>query len=395
MFPPIQTRKLAILFALVLFLSGCHHAPLTYQLQHSGSTTILIPPSLNPATASSDISITIKNARKRASSNNSCDVENALITLHWRGSTAEVNLKSEAYYTNAANQNPHQTAPGMYLDPLRNMESFRADLRKLEWNGCLRPGEAQALLQIITEKLPFPTYIAFLFRFGSFDSTGILDLTPDFRLQIGSPIYSPGAAPTPDHLIGHENASYVFNPAQKSNRIQMSLASATETLARKSPVAKSTSQTGLEFPESFGYFRLLFRTRTDATSQASIATILFTQDASKLDEATRQSESGSLDSCGSVSVPGVNCISIPTKFGVAPEMRVRANGQDDFIRVGGSISDALDAHDPRATVNINSIVKSLHVRRLYQGHLIHIQFDPSTRDILSLVLMPGDELTWH
>jgi hypothetical protein len=383
-------RKVAPLVALLFLISGCHHAPLTYQLLHQSSSTILIPPSLTQSSAPSDISVTINKARKSASSNQSCDIKNDLISLHWRGRTAEVRIKSESYYASATNQSPSQTAPGMYLDPLRSIESFRVDLGKLEWTGCLKSGEAQRLRQILTEHLPFPPYIAFLFRFGSCDVTGILDLTPDFRLQIGSPLYSPGATHVTDHLIGHETAFYVLRSAQNDDRLQISLASVTETLTRQPPVEESVSKNGLSFPQSFNHTRLLFRTRTDATAHASIATLLFTEDPSKLDEATTQRESSSVDSCESVTVSGVTCLTIPPGFGVAPELRVRVNGKDVYVIVGGALEDAIGS-----SAYENDILKTLQVRRLYQGHLIPIQFDSSSRDILRLVLIPGDDLTWH
>lgn len=396
-------RKLALLFAIVT-LSGCPHAPLSYQLARQGRTLLLIPPTQTVASASSDIAITINNARKTAASKSSCDINADVLSLQWRGKTAEVHLKSTSFYANADKQNPAQTAPGVYLDPLRSLESFRNDLRKLEWNGCLRPGESQRLLQTLTERLPFPPYVAFLFRFGSFDVTGILDFSPDTRLQIGSPLYTAGSTPTADHLIGHETAYYIFKPTHDTGRVQISLASATETLIRQSPVQKSTSQNGLSFPQSFGYFRLIFRTRTDAVSHASIATILFTEDASKLDEATAQRESGPADSCDSVTAPGVTCTIVPAGFGVSPEKRIHANGQDIYIFFDGGLSDALDAlneqnppaaNTSRERANVRTILKTLQIRRQYQGRLIPILFDPSTDDIVRLNLMPGDDLTWH
>lgn len=389
-FSILLMRKVAPLVALLLLISGCRHAPLTYQLLHQTSSTLLIPPFLTQAAASSNLSVTINKARKSASSNQSCDIKNGLISLHWRGRTAEVRIKSESYYSNATNQSPSQSAPGMYLDPLRSIESFRADLGKLEWTGCLKSGEAQRLRQILTQHLPLPPYIAFLFRFGSYDVTGILDLTPDFRLQIGSPLYTPGSTHVTEHLIGHETAYYVLRPAENDDRLRVSLASVTETLTRQPPVEESVSKNGLSFPQSFNHIRLLFRTRTDATVRASIATLLFTEDPSKLDEATTQRESSSVDSCESVTVSGVTCMTIPPSFGVAPELRVRVNGKDVYVVVGGALYGALGSR-----ASENDILKTLQVRRLYQGHLIPIQFDSTSSDILRLVLTPGDDLTWQ
>ena len=39
--------------------------------------------------------------------------------------------------------------------------------------------------------------------------------------------------------------------------------------------------------------------------------------------------------CATLTVPDVTCTIFPKNFGVSPELRVRANNQDYYIRVGG------------------------------------------------------------
>jgi hypothetical protein len=90
-----------------------------------------------------------------------------------------------------------------------------------------------------------------------------------------------------------------------------------------------------------------------------------------------------------VTLPGVTCISFPFDFGVSAELRVRANSREAFVRLDGIVLDALGLRKISADVPTN-----LRITRLYQGRRIPIVFDPATKDIFRLSLMPGDELAW-
>ena len=224
-------------------------------------------------------------------------------------------------------------------------------------------------------------------RFGSYGITKVFDLTSDFRLQVVSPIYAQGATTLPRQPIGYETAEYVFVSAKKRSGVRISLDSVTETVGGGPPLKKSTTRNTFSFPESFDYFRLLFR--IDMSSQLTIATVMSASDVTKLNKATEQREAGPSDFCQSASTAGVTCTSFPPGFGVIPELRVRVKGQESFVRVSGSVRDAMNMG-----AFVTTAPKTLMVRRLFQGHLIPVQFDPASQDILDFVLMPGDEITW-
>ena len=120
------------------------------------------------------------------------------------------------------------------------MEKFHADLLDRQTKGCLSPTENTHLRRAIVENLPLPPAIAYFFQLGSYDVTGYFDLTPDFRLITTSPLYQPGADPTPDNLIGYETAHYVFIPApqpaaQRNPDSRASSRKATATAAAPPP----------------------------------------------------------------------------------------------------------------------------------------------------------------
>jgi len=391
--PPLRKHRspylATIAVAVIALLSGCRPAPLAYRLVPQGSNLLLIPPTQIATADSPTFDLSIKNARQPAHSINNCDIEGELISLHWQGKTANVKLKSESYVVKPESGVAEQRSQRMFLDPLMSIEKFRDDLENLETNGCLRPGESRRLNTALSEKLPLPTATGYRFRFGSFDFTGIFDLVSDFRLHVTGPVYASGADDSTKQVIGFEHAYYIFTPVQKSDLTQISLASVTETDRGKDPVTKSTPQNTLAFPNSPGYFRIVFRTDAAASEHISIATLVSAPEQSILADATRQLASSSTDSCDVVTVRGASCMMFPPRVGVGIELGVQVNGRQVFVGIGGWLDDTVKGAGPLAVIE-----KTLQVRRLYQGHLIPVKFDPASQAIFSLVLMPGDEITW-
>jgi len=82
-------------------------------------------------------------------------------------------------------------------------------------------------------------------------------------------------------------------------------------------------------------------------------------------------------------------MTFPPRVGVGIELRVRVNGREVFVGIGCALGGAIRGNKPAAEIE-----KTLQVRRLYQGRLIPVKFDPASTAIFGLVLMPGDEITW-
>jgi hypothetical protein len=396
---------------IALFLAGCSHAPMAYHLQREGLDPVLFPPTkLKQKTTATEIRVNLKNARTESVSAAACDVESNVMSLHWQGTTAAVSLHTQSFFTPTADQSPNQTGPGLYIDPLVAMEKFHNDLLDRQTKGCLRPDENTRLRRAIVENLPLPPAIAYFFELGSYDVTGYFDLTPDFRLLTTSPIYRPDSALTPDNLIGYETAHYVFVPAPKpeanpaatpansfaasdaanTGRIRLALSRATEVINGNLAVEKQTLRNDLHFPQSPGYFRLLFMADDNAAEvRVTRAILLSAPDQNRLAQAVAGRQESAENFCATLAVPDVTCIVFPKNFGISPELRVRANGQDFYLRVGGFLQEVLDNWHPE-----DDPPKSLKVRRPFRGRLVPIKFDPNSRDILHLVLLPGDEITW-
>lgn len=387
---------------------------MAYHLRREGLDPILFPPTkVKETTTTTEIHVNLKNARAQSASVAGCDIDGSVLSLRWQGTTAAVSLHPQSFFSRATDQSSDQTGRGFYIDPLLAIEKFHADLLDRQTKGCLSPDENTRLRRAIVENLPLPSTSAYFFELGSYDVTGYFDLTPDFRMLTTSIIYRPDSAPTPDNVIGYETAHYVFVPAPmptgtavatpangfaasasadgENDRIRLALSRATEVINGNLAVEKQTLRNDLHFPQSPGYFRLLFMADDNAaTVRVTRAILLSAPDQSLLTQAVASRQDSAENFCATLAIPGVTCIVFPKNFGVSPELRVRANGQDFYIRVGGFLQEVLDLRNPQDDLP----PKSLKVRRPFHGRLVPIKFDPKSRDILKLVLLPGDEITW-
>ncbi|MGC1902802.1 MAG: hypothetical protein WA715_03190 [Candidatus Acidiferrum sp.] len=378
--------KIALSIAVILLVAGCQHAPMSYNLRRQGPDPILFPPTKTKSTSSgSDTSVTIVRARGIFSAVDGCDVDGDLLSLHWQGTTAKVALRSPSFFA----ATPDQTDRGTYVDPLLAMEKFRADLLDRQIKGCLQSNETARLRRSIIENFPWPPSVAYFFDLGSYDVTDYFDLTPDFRLIVTSPIYSAGAVPSPATLEGYETAHYIFVADPTSDRVRLSLARATEVLHGDPAIEKHAVRSDLHFSVSPGYFRLFFMADETSVDRITRAILISAPDQEKLTQAVRKRQGTPDDFCATLSIPEITCSLFPKNFGVSPELRVRSNSEYAYIRVGGMLQELIGI-DGR----YHAPPPSLKVLRPFRGQLIPIKFDRTSRDILKLVLLPGDQIKW-
>ena len=372
---------LSICAALLILFLGCQHAAIAYRLRRDGLDPILLPPN-NADAITPTVAIAVKHARQQTPRTTDCDITGELISLGWEHSTANITFHSQSFFA-AADGSSNR---GLYVDPLLAIDKFRSDLNERQAEGCLSDRENERLRRAIVESLPLPPAIAYFLQLGSYDVTGYFDLTPDFRMQVTSPIYRSGVELSPNNLLGYETANYTLIRDGAGSRTQLRLASASEVLIGGTPTEKETLRNELPLSKSPAYFRLLFMAEESASHRLTRAIILSAPDETRLNKAMALRGSTPRDFCATLSVPQVSCTIVPENSGVSPEMRIRVNQKDAFIRVGGMVQEALNLP------NDVDPPPSLQVLRPFHGHLIPIKFDPSSEDIMKLILLPGDQI---
>ncbi len=338
-----------------LFVAACRHPAAHYDLRRDGAASILVPPG-----SASSLDVIPHARRKRATI--SCDVDNDLISLTWRGNNAIAKLRSRPLYEAEGQR--------VDVDSLHGVEALRSALYELEAKGCFTPAERVHLQIQIAETFALPPPFAYYLRFGPYLTSGSVDFTPDFRLKVISPIAN-----------GYATAIYKINPRPDTG-VQVLLQSVTPEGPETGPIhdllAKSTQLRD---------FRILLW--TSRSSADHLATLLAAETRSSLDEATRRFGQNPDNFCSSPLPPGVACVVVTKDSAVNVEIRVLVNGRDEYLALGGSVRDALRAGKAK-----ESVIPNLKVSRLYRGKPISLWFDPGKKDILDLVLLPGDQVTW-
>lgn len=366
--------RLACLIGITIVLLGCGKS---YRLRGQGSTAILMPPVL-PATltgSSQAYRIAVSKARSRPANLDGCDVHNELVELRWRGNTAEIRVKPDSYFPAPGDERPEEIAPRVYLDSVQSLEAFRRDLQDRVVSGCLESRESQRLTRTISERFPLPPMISSFIRFGG-GFGGFVDLTPDFRLKVVTPVHSPDNR---QDVIGYRTAWYRITSAPTGARVRVSFDSAT-------PAPAAPTQL-LEFPASFRFYRLVFRTAVSSSNH--LAAILSAADEAALDEATRRFEAERDPSCEALSLSRATCMAPAGVVAVNLEFPVWVNGRQVFVPLGGTLSNALDTGKRTSEIPV-----TLRMRRSFRGRLRAVKFDLATQNMRGFVLMPGDRITW-
>ncbi len=358
-----------VIAALICLLAACRHQPLAYTLTTQGRNQVLAPPPSKPE---------VKSARRHPTRKSGCDIESDSLSVTWHGNTARVGVKSESYY--AAPAAPGQSSkpvdgvtisesgPRIYTDSIEQLDKFREALEAREDSGCIRGDEGPRLRQAITETFPFPPGIVAYLRFGAYTRTSYFDLTTEFLIRTVTP---PVANP--------DISTYAITRAPAGNKPD----------DRMTIKLVSGGGTALQIPETPGYFRYLYR--TSGADHNFLATILGARDRPTLRDATSQFLTDPDRFCATPP-SGVFCRAV--RVGTNAGFYVKINGEDGFVRLGGTVGEALSDTQSgfRAIGGRRAMPQVQSVKRLFHGKPIPIKFEGT--EILSLVMMPGDEISF-
>ncbi|MGC1618805.1 MAG: hypothetical protein WA765_09980 [Candidatus Acidiferrum sp.] len=384
----------AILTAIALVLAGCNHAVRSYQLSRHGGVAILIPPGVTPP-GSVTLEVKLSHARRAPFRPTGCDVDRSPLTVQWHGSTAYIRAESESellgFGQGSIKGQPVALDPrgkvkgeSLALDPLKYINEFRADLSDLEENGCLHAGESQILETKIGQSLPLAPFLAYLLRFGVFDLNEFVDLTSDFRLRIVYPEYSASNQMETKEITGVKTIYYKIVSVPKDGRVRILRAKSGDTSSdRQNEIASP-------FPESSAYFRLFLRKSPAAKDVVTVAIVLSSADRKHLDDATKELDASAEASCRAVAGSDADCIMFPPLTGVNAEIRVKANGKDAFARLGARVDELIDE-----VKDNDDPPRSVQVKRLFDKRLVPVKAASDEKDILALILMPGDVVSYR
>src|SRR5947209_12469328 len=85
--------------------------------------------------------------------------------------------------------NPEARSQGCTWTRCRISERFTRSCFNLNRKAVSIRSRLAAFRRAVAERSPLPPSIAYRYQLGSYDTTGFIELTPDFRLNVVTPIY--------------------------------------------------------------------------------------------------------------------------------------------------------------------------------------------------------------
>jgi hypothetical protein len=280
----------------------------------------------------------------------------------------------------------------------------------LEQRKCLAPGEGLPLATLIAEALPAKPEAEQTLLHPNPAISGYVDLGPDYKLKVVSPILREGAPPgasalkaetvtaeghsisidikTSDDFLGYETAWYAMASRDDRPGSRIVAISAQASIGAEVKSEAGPRRDYFRFAPDAAYFRLFFLTRVSHADHD--LAILAAPTRAVLDEHTRQFEADP-ELCGKMA--GVSCVLIPKDVAVLPHVSVNVNGREILlvygnVRVSQAIREAGEK-DPQRTL------PTLTVERWYGSKRVPVQFDRNSSEILGLTLTGGESIRWR
>jgi hypothetical protein len=370
-----MSRVLAAALLLSMVTSGCG-VRRTYRLVTQDAGRVLIPPGVsNPNVGQRTFSPDI------AAGRGPCAPAEGAIAIQSRHGRVRVTVTREPLL---------KQPPGWLSTWTAQAES----------QGCITAGEGLKLAARIVESLPLDPRAAWRLLHADDRQTGYVDLGPETRLQVVSPILREGAPPdapivdvssltgegnsltltlksTPN-LVGYETAWYALQPKAGQIGFAITPLSAEKHIQGKIEPSTAPATNYLKFAPQASYYRLFYK----ADQGEVVEVVLAAATRAELD---RQTQAFNSDSALCARVPSQMCVVIPKRVALNPFLVVTVNGRGTTVPMGSTVG---------AAIHFGRVPPDLKVYKPYAGEPVPVEFDRSGTEILGLVLNGGEKISW-
>jgi hypothetical protein len=370
-----MSRVLAATLLLSMVTTGCAVRQ-TYRLVNQGAGRVLIPPGISrpdvgQRTFAADI----------AAGRGSCGPAEGAIAIQSRHGRVRVTV----------------TRGPLLKQPPGWLSAWTA---QAESQGCIGAGEGLKLAARIVESLPLDPRAAWRLLHADDRQTGYVDLGPETRLQVVSPILregTPADAPILDapnltgegnrltltltstpNLVGYETAWYAIQPKAGQIGFAITPLSAEKHIQGKVEPVAAPATNYLKFGPQAAYYRLFYK----ADQGEVVEVVLAAATRAELDRQTRAFNS---EPALCAQVPSQACVVIPKRVALNPFLAITVNGSETAVPVGATVG---------AAIHLDRLPPGLKVYKLYAGKPVPVEFDRASPEILGLMLNGGERIYW-
>jgi hypothetical protein len=358
----------AIVAALVLLTAACAHKPVfnTYRLRGP----LLVPPGVAAPELEQRVLVT-----DIAPGKGNCAAEAPMLQLRKKHLVATVDRAALL----------QQKQPGW----LSNWTM------QAEMHGCIAQGEGVRLANLIVESVPLDSQAAFRLIRANDVQSGYVELGPENRLEVRSPVMSDANAlieaqtatmkngqlnvdvKADPALAGFEIAWYGVRPTAGRTGYHFEPLSADRTTREGVEHLAAPAVNYLQFPPQAAFYRLFYKTDDNGVT----AVVISGATREDLDRRTKSA-------CENA---GGMCVTLPKRVGVNPFLVVTVNEKEVTVPLGGTVRSAIQAGGVQSP---ESVLATLSVSRLYAGQLRAVEFERTGNGILNLKLNGGEHVSW-
>jgi hypothetical protein len=274
-------------------------------------------------------------------------------------------------------------------DVVETFYSFLADLDRWEEVGCFA-STSFSLRDYTLQSIPMRPSESLFNAYGYGLERSGLDLKRGLRLRIERAYFRPVGS-------GEEEYSIKNYLGVSTTRFDVELASDGKIRFQQIGAIQYSPESlekdgeeghrdlSLQDLQGQAHYRLLFYTYLVPKAHGISAAIIGASNAGQLDELEQKLRAHPEESCrDAAKARGEYCFEFKGFVTVSTQIKVELNGKSQFVDWGTKVKSIV----PRKAL------KSLTMQRQFMGSYYDVCFDPANSNILSLVLVGGDRLTW-
>jgi hypothetical protein len=263
----------------------------------------------------------------------------------------------------------------------------------------------------ILESVPIDPSAAFRLLHADNVREGYVELGPENRLRTTAPIMRDESSPdgvimeisaitgndrgqldvdlrVADKPVGVETSWYTLRPKTHGAGVTIVPLSAERSIGGKIEEAAAPLRNYFQFAPQIGFYRLIYK--ADVAGKGAITEIVVgASDRLELEGRT-QTVLADFDAY-KVADPAV-CAVIPRQVGLNTFLAVTVNGQETRLPIRPTVRAAIQAGG--GPQRAEDVLPRLSILKPYSGKLAPVEFDRRTSEILEMILLGGEVITW-
>jgi hypothetical protein len=383
-------RKLLLIAAMAL-LSGClgcagHRRTTTYVLSKFDSQYFLLSPDALQARGDHQM-LRIPRSRERgkAKATVDCSIKGTWFSFYTDPGS------SPDWVAETPTASASQQSAGA-IDMKEQWQSFEQALYGLQQEQCFASvDEYLSVKERIAASISAPATDTLFYRYG-YGPGGYVDLAPGMQLQIERDFFGPHTvdqAPTTNYR-GTTITYYDVSGSIKSGTRLGFLRTEKRSVGSTAPDAASNDVTLATDLAPAPRLRLFLEDLVVAGNATSPAILIGASTTQELNDAAQAIASDPGISCKGLQRLKVTCALFDGIVTVSPMLQVVVNGSSTYVPIGSRLWFVL----PPMTEQQPALIRTIRVKRSFEGKPVEVHFAHDTEDLSQLLLFGGDKISW-